>query len=403
MNKRVELALGIVSLVLITAAVTFAISVFIFSRNVLGMDLMAKMRSEQLDIAKLNRIKALLDSEYLKGTNESVLLEGAIDGMTASLNDPYTVYLNKKEYEDLRTETSGTYAGIGIVVSATTEDNLITVVSSIEDTPGEKAGILPGDKIIKVDGTEVKGSELEKAVSMMKGPKGTEVKLTIMRKEVKDPLEKTIIRDQIVLKTIKDKVLKNNIGYIRISMFDEKTYEDFLTSYNKLMKQGVKGLVIDVRDNPGGLLGEVVEISDRLLPKGIIVYTKDKNNNRKNWFSDSKQTNVPLVLLVNGSSASASEILAGALKDTNKATIIGTKTFGKGVVQEVFDLKDGTALKVTVSEYFTPNGVNIHGKGIEPHIEVKLPEKYKSSLQVREEEDTQLNKAIEVLSGKITK
>jgi len=180
LNKRRELAIGIVALIIITATVTFGISAFIFSRNVLGMGLLDKTK-DQFDIGKLNKIKAILDSSYLRGTKQDVLLEGAVDGMAASLNDPYTVYLNKKEYEELITETRGTYAGIGIVVSVDEKDNLITVVSPIEDTPGEKAGILPGDKIIKVDGNAVKGSELDKAVGMMKGPKGTKVTLTIIR------------------------------------------------------------------------------------------------------------------------------------------------------------------------------------------------------------------------------
>ena len=398
MNRKRDLAIGIVALILITATVTFGISAFIFSRNVLGMGLLDKTKSEQFDIGKLNKIKAMLDSNYLRGTNQEVLLEGAIDGMAASLNDPYTVYLNKKEYEDLMTETRGTYAGIGIVVSVDEKDNLITVVAPIEDTPGQKAGILPEDKIIKVDGNEVKGSELDKAVGMMKGPKGTKVTLTIVRKGVKDPLITPIIRDNIVLKTVKDKILKNNIGYLRISMFDEKTFEDFTKSYDKLMKAKVKAVIIDVRDNPGGLLQEVVKIADRLIPKGIIVYTEDKNKRRNTLSSNAKQAEVPLVLLVNGGSASASEILAGALKDTNKGTLIGTKTFGKGVVQEVIDLGDGSALKITVSEYFTPKGINIHGKGIKPDIEVKLPEKIKSSLQLKEQDDVQLKKAIDYLN-----
>lgn len=398
MNRKKELVIGMISLVLITATMTFAVSAFVFSRNVLGMDLIGKGKTQIFDISKINKVRSLLDDYYLRGTNQDTLLEGAIDGLTESLKDPYTVFLNKEEYEALMTDTRGTYAGIGIVVTVNQEDNLIEVVSPIEDTPGEKVGILPGDKIIKVDDKEVKGTELDKAVSMMKGPKGTKVKITIMRKDVKAPIEKSIIRDNIILKTVKEKVLKNNIGYIRISSFDEKTSEDFMKAYDNLMKSKVKGLVIDVRDNPGGLLGEVVDIADRLMPKGIIVYTEDKNKNRKNWTSDARQADVPLVLLVNGSSASASEILAGALKDTKKAALIGTKTFGKGVVQEVFDLKDGTALKVTVSEYFTPSGINIQGKGIQPDIEVKLPEKYKSSLQVNENEDTQLQKAVEILS-----
>lgn len=403
MDKRKNIAIGVILLIFATAVVTSMVSLFIFSRYVLGKDFFLKNNAEQFDINKLNKIRTYLSNYYLRNIDQEKLFEGAVRGMVESLKDPYTVYLNKKEYEDLKTETKGTYAGIGIVVSADPQDNLITVVSPIEGTPGERAGILPGDKIIKVGNIEVKGSELDKAVSLMKGPKGTKVTLTIKRKGVQNLIVKTITRDNIVIKTVKDKIVNNNIGYIRISMFDEKTYEDFIKSYEKLLKKKIKGLIIDVRDNPGGLLGEVVEIADRLLPAGIIVYTEDKNKKRRNWFSDTQQAEIPIVVLINGSSASASEILAGAIKDTKKGTLIGTKTFGKGVVQEVFDLGDGTALKVTVSEYFTPKGISIHGKGIQPDIEVKLPEKYKSSLQVPETEDTQLKAGINFLQKLKTK
>lgn len=400
MQRKKEIIIGIISLVLITAALTFAVTGMIFFKHSFGKGLIRNTYTKQFDLTKLEKVKALLESNYLKGIEEGKLLDGAISGMTNSLNDPYTVYLNQKDYEDLKTETRGTYAGIGIVVAADKTDNTIMVVSPIEGTPGEKAGILPGDKISKVNGIGVKGSELDKAVSMMKGAKGTQVVLTIIRKDVSNPILKTIIRDNIILKTVKDEVLTNNIGYIRISMFDEKTANDFMKSYDKLMQKKVKGLIIDVRDNPGGLLQQVVDIADRLIPKGTIVYTEDKNKVKKYWTSDAQQAEVPIVLLVNGGSASASEILGGALKDTKKATLIGTKTFGKGVVQEVMDLKDGTALKITISEYFTPKGISINGKGIQPDIVIKLPDKYKASLQVNKTDDTQLQKAIRVLSKK---
>ncbi|MGE5474039.1 MAG: S41 family peptidase [Ignavibacteriales bacterium] len=399
-NEKREIAIGIVSLVIITSIISFAISAFIFSSKALSMDLLVSPKVTTFDTEKINKVKKYLDKYFLWGTSDQKLTEGAIDGMTDILSDPYTAYLNEKEYEDLTTETRGSYAGIGIVVTADEKDDSVIVVSPIEDTPGEKAGILPGDKIIKVDGKEVKGSELDKAVAMMKGVEGTKVTLTIQRKGIKDPFIREITRANIVLKTIKYKTLNNNIGYIRISMFDEKTSEDFIKAYDSLAKAKVKGLIIDVRDNPGGLLDEVVDIADRLVPKGIIVYTLDKNKSKRTWESDSMQAEMPMVLLVNGSSASASEILAGALKDHKKAVLVGTKTFGKGVVQDVIDLKDGTALKVTISEYFTPKGTSIQGKGIVPDTVVELPQNYKSSLQVDEKQDTQLIKALEILKTK---
>jgi len=399
-NEKKEIAVGIVSLVIITSILSFAISAFIFTSKSLSMDLVGKTKSTNFDTVKINKIKAYLDKYYLRGTSDQRLTEGAIDGMTESLDDPYTVYLNEKEYEDLKTETRGTYAGIGIVVSANEKDNSVVVVSPIEDTPGEKAGILSGDVIVKVDGKEVKGNELDKAVAMMKGVEGSNVTLTIMRKNVKDPFQKVITRANIVLKTVKYKTLSNNIGYIRLSMFDGKTAQDFKTAYNSFVKSKVKGLVIDVRDNPGGLLDQAVDIADRLVPEGTVVYTLDKNQKKKTWSSDNKQAEMPIVLLVNGSSASASEILSGALKDYKKAVLVGTKTFGKGVVQEVMDMDDGTALKITISEYFTPKGTSIQGKGIIPDFVVELPKDYKSSLQVDEKQDTQLSKALEILNAK---
>lgn len=401
-NKR-ELAIGVVSLVIITAVISFALSAFIFSGKALSMDLFSNVKVDTFNTDKIVQIKELLKQSYLKGTDDQKLLDGAIEGMTNSLGDPYTVYMNKKEFETLKLETSGSYAGIGIVVTAEPKTNTILVVSPIEDTPGQRAGILPGDTILKVDGKEVKGTELDQAVSMMKGKPDTIVKLTLKRKDVKDPIVKTITRANIIIKSVKDKVVNKNLGYIRIASFDEKTYLEFMKSYNKLMRAKVKGIIIDVRDNPGGLLSQTIKIADRLIPKGIVVYTEDRNKKRNTWNSDVKEAEVPLVVLVNGSSASASEILAGALKDTKKATLIGTKTFGKGVVQEVIELEDGTALKVTISQYFTPKGISIDGKGITPDIVVNLPEKVKTSLSLEEKDDTQLKKAIEVLNSKIKK
>ena len=243
---------------------------------------------------------------------------------------------------------------------------------------------------------------MEEAVSMMKGPKDTEVTITIMRDKLTEPKEITIKRDIIVLQTVKHKVVGGNIGYIRITMFDEKTSEDFEKALNDLINQKVTGLIIDVRDNPGGLLKEVVKIADRILPEGIIVYTEDRNKNRETEYSDANEVNLPIAVLINGGSASASEILSGAIKDYGKGTLIGTKTFGKGLVQNVFPLADGkTAVKVTISKYYTPNGISIQGVGIEPDITVELPEELQMSVaQIKEEDDVQLQKAIEVIKQK---
>jgi len=372
---------------------------FLLTGNTLFYGIFGSYADGVMQHQKVKEVESIIKKYYIEEVDEKKLVEGAVAGIAAAVGDPYTVYLNEKEFEDFKVQTEGSYAGIGVVVSVDPSDNLITVVAPFEDTPGEKAGILPGDKIIKVNGKEVYGENLEEAVSMMKGPKGTDVTITIMRDKQTEPKEITITRDIIVLQTIKHKIVADNIGYIRITMFDEKTDKDFESALNELLKQNIKGLIIDVRDNPGGLLSEVVRIADRLLPKGIIVYTEDRYKNRDTEYSDSNEIRLPIAVLVNGGSASASEILAGAIQDYGKGTLIGTKTFGKGLVQNLFPLADGkSAVKVTISKYYTPKGRCIQGEGIEPDIVVELPEELQMSIsQIKEEDDIQLQKAIEIL------
>lgn len=371
--KKRTLFIGAVILVLVTMVTTFVSTglLFLLTGNTLFYGIFGSYADGVMQHQKVKEVESIIKKYYIEEVDEKKLVEGAVAGIAAAVGDPYTVYLNEKEFEDFKVQTEGSYAGIGVVVSVDPSDNLITVVAPFEDTPGEKAGILPGDKIIKVNGKEVYGENLEEAVSMMKGPKGTDVTITIMRDKQTEPKEITITRDIIVLQTIKHKIVADNIGYIRITMFDEKTDKDFESALNELLKQNIKGLIIDVRDNPGGLLSEVVKIADRLLPKGIIVYTEDRYKNRDTEYSDSNEIRLPIVVLVNGGSASASEILAGAIQDYGKGTLIGTKTFGKGLVQNLFPLADGkSAVKVTISKYYTPKGRCIQGEGIEPDIVV---------------------------------
>ncbi len=390
-----------ISTILITAIITFLLtSTWCFMVGPLPLYGILNANSSLGQRAKINQVKELIKKYYIEDVEDNQLLEGAIRGVAASLQDPYTVYLDEKDFDDLKIQTQGSYGGIGVVVSVDPTDNLITVIAPLEDTPGEKAGILPGDKIIKVNDKDVWGDKLEEAVSMMKGPKNTEVVLTVLREDLPQAKEITIERDIIVLETIKHKVIDNDIGYIRITTFDEKTASDFKDSLNDLYDKDIKGLIIDVRDNPGGLMDQVVKIADYLVPEGIIVYTEDKYENKDTKYSDKNEVMVPLAVLINGGSASASEILAGAIKDHEKGSLIGTKTYGKGVVQTVIDLLDGTALKLTVSQYFTPNGTSIHDKGIEPDIIIELPPELKTSIsQIEEEDDTQLQKAIEVVKS----
>lgn len=386
-------------LVIITVIVTVSVINFV-SIPLPGGNVILSARDYQnlKEMRKLLGIKEFLEDYYYKEIDRGKLEEGAIRGMLQSLEDPYTVYMTREEYEDFMVHTTGTYGGIGIVVEKG-EDGYITIVAPIEDTPGERAGLKAGDKIIKVDGKDVRGDQLEQAVSMMKGPEGTEVKLTILRKGM-EPFQVSIIREQIRLKTVKAQMIEGNIGYIRISAFDEKTFNDFNSELKKLVKSGMKGLVIDVRNNPGGLLDQVVEIADLLMGKGLIVYTEDRQGNREEKVSDAGKLGLPLVVLVNQGSASASEILAGAIQDSGTGVLVGTKTFGKALVQTVRELKDGSAIKITVAQYYTPKGRSIQGKGIQPDYIIEMPEDgvmgdYEGG------KDPQLSKAMEIIRSQV--
>jgi len=350
---------------------------------------------------KLESIKNKLQEMYVDydELDEEKLVDGAISGMVNAIGDPYTVYLNKKDYADLMTTTTGSYAGIGIYVSAL--DGKLVVVAPIEDTPAAEAGLKSGDIISKVDGTEVTGNDMDKAVSMMKGTPGTEVTLTIYR-EGEGYKDITLKRAIITLKTVKYQMLKDNIGYIRITTFDENTAKNFKAALDDLKDSGMKGLVIDLRDNPGGLLLTSTQIADMLLGKGTIVYTIDAKGNREDINSDDNKLDMPLVLLVNGGSASASEILSGAVRDFKAGTLIGTKTFGKGLVQTILNLQDGTGLKVTTARYYTPSGECIQGTGITPDIVVELNEAQQKKYDegtLDFNEDPQMLKAIEKIKS----
>ncbi|WDC83720.1 S41 family peptidase [Caloramator sp. mosi_1] len=341
-------------------------------------------------------IKSKLQEKYVDKIDEDKLVEGAVRGMVDGIGDPYTVFMNKKEFEDFLTHTQGSYAGVGLYVG--NKDGKIVVVAPIEDTPAYKAGIISGDIIVKVNDQEVSGKELEKATSMMKGPEGTKVKLTIYR-EGKGLIDFELVRARIIIKSVKSDVIDDNIGYIRITSFDENTAEAFNKALDNLLNKGIKGLVIDLRDNPGGLLDQCAKIADRLLGEGTIVYTIDNKGKKEVWSSDSNKLDLPLVILVNGGSASASEILTGAVRDFKAGTLIGTRTFGKGLVQEIITLPNNEALKVTISKYYTPSGECIQGKGIEPDIVLDIPEKDKER-ELSYKEDIQIQKAIEVIRSK---
>nr|WP_283205588.1 S41 family peptidase [Garciella nitratireducens] len=394
--------MAVILLLIITNTATFLLSNILclsFGNKVI---LSTDSPETSATLQKLVLLKEFLQENYYQPVKEETLLDGALKGMFSSIGDPYTVYMNDKEFEGFMTETEGAFGGIGIQVTMD-ENGLITVIAPIEDTPGERAGLKSGDKIIKVNGEDVTGKELDKVVEKMKGKPGTKVTLTILRKGQENYIEKKITRETIRIKTVKSEKLEDDLGYIRISMFDENTAADFNRHLKNLEQQQIKGLIIDLRGNPGGLLNEVVEIADRILGEQTIVYTKDRNGKKQYYNSDEKtKLEIPLVLLIDEGSASASEILSGAVKDTHSGTLVGTTTFGKGIVQNVQNLSDGSGIKYTSSEYFTPNGINIHGKGIAPDIKVEIPDELlKKGKQLRLEEDPQFQKAVEILKTKI--
>lgn len=344
--------------------------------------------------AVVNHIK----KNYYKDIDNETLNTGLIKGVVNSLDDPYSEFMTKEELKKFMESTNGKYVGVGLVVSPG-NDGYITVVSPIKGSPAYKAGIKSGDRIIKVDEVEYSAETMQDAVNKMRGEEGKTVNITVLREEQKQKKvhEFKIKRETIKLQTVDGRILEKNIGYIAISEFDKPTYDDFMKELEVLKKKGAQKLVLDLRGNPGGLLDVCTKIADIFLDKGTIVYTKYKDGKKDYYYSDEKKEDMPLVVLVNGGSASASEIVSGALKDRKRAKLVGTQTFGKGIVQRLFNLPYETAVKLTISEYFTPNGNNIHKVGITPDVVVELPDNIKGIGPDYLNEDTQLKKALEIL------
>lgn len=404
MISKKKAIIGAIAIVLLTTILNVTVGNFIAvkldQKYIISENTYQYYQNIQNQYGKLFQLNDYLLNNYYQELDQETLIEGAIEGMFDSIGDPYTDYMTAKEFNDLMTRTSGSYGGIGVIVTPG-EDGYVTVVSPIEDTPGERAGITTGDRIIAVNGEAVTADKLDYAVELMKGEPGSSVVLSIKREGRAEPFDVDIKREEIRIQTVKSEVLNDNIGYIRISTFDEKTAADFKQHLKELEEKGIKGLVLDLRNNPGGLLDQCIEIADTLLGEQVIVYTEDRHGVREEERSNKSKVDYPLVLLVNKGSASASEILAGAVKDGGEGTIVGTTTFGKGLVQQVKPLSDGTGFKYTVSQYFTPNGTNIHGTGIEPNIVVELPEELANASNIEQSEDLQLQKAIEVIKEKL--
>ena len=360
MTSRRNIIIGAIVLVLLTFSFTVAGGVYLVGR----------VAPDTTAVLKLFQVIDLVRSRYVDEIPFDTLINGAIKGVVGSLGDPHSIYMDAKMFKEFKVETEGSFSGVGIVLGV--KDKLLTVISPIEGTPGDKAGIRSGDKIVKIDGKETKDMALDEAVSKIRGAEGTTVVLTMLRADaVKDY---SLVRANIQIKTVSGKMLPDKIAYIRLSMFNEHTAGDFLKKYQELEQEGMKAIVLDLRDNPGGLLESSVRISGKFVPKGPVVSVATRDGRKEVYKSDLEKVPYPLVVLVNGGSASASEIVAGAVQDTGAGTIIGTKTFGKGSVQSVIRLPGDTAMKLTIAKYATPNDRFINGIGIEPDIKVENPE-----------------------------
>lgn len=349
------------------------------------------------NIINFNKVKSYIMRSYYQEVDEDKLLEGAIKGMAEAVEDPYTVYYTPKQMQDFTEQSSGSYVGIGVTVFMD-EDDLLTVSETFANSPAKEAGMQNGDKIINVDledVTSIKDSDL--IVQKIRGKPDTSVKITVYRPGINDYFNFQLVRRVINLVYIESKMLNDNIGYVQLKLFDEDMAKDFANHVNSLIKDGARGLIIDLRNNPGGAYSQVVAMADMIVPKGLIVYTEDRNGNRSEELSDANELNIPMTVLINEYSASASEILSAAIKDYNKGTLIGKTTFGKGLVQSVVSLEGEAGLKFTISKYYTPSGICIHGIGVTPDIEVENDEQYQyySVEDIPEGEDRQLLRAIE--------
>lgn len=393
----------IIMLIVLVAFITFMVtSIGLYQYFVKGDSinkyLLLSASSESKDIANtLDKYKAILNKYYLGEIDEEKLKEGAIKGYIEGLGDKYTEYISKEEMQEYMEDTKGNFVGIGIYMIQDKKTDKIMIVAPIKNSPAEKAGVQAGDLILAVDEQECTAKDMNTISSKIKGEAGTTVKLKLQREN--ETLDLEIKRESVTVNPVESKMLESNIGYIKFTSFDENTSEDFKKNFETLQKQGVKSLIIDLRNNGGGIVDEALEIADYMTEKdSILLYEVDKEN--KETIKKSQNDPIikmPVILLTNKNTASSSEILAGALKDLGKAKIVGTKTYGKGIIQEILTLPDGSGIKITTEKYLTPNKTEINKVGIEPDEKVELSENMENILEVEESDDTQLKRAIQML------
>ena len=349
-------------------------------------------------VQKINELKAYTDMYYYDNVDDTELKDGLYEGMISGLGDKYSVYYNEEDYKQMQVSTTGQYYGIGAGLRQDPDTMVVSISKIYEGTPSDEAGLLADDVITSVDGTDATSMEVTELVKLIRGEEGTSVHLEVYRPSTGENLSFDVERKNVTLPSVSSQMLGDNIGYIHIDSFETETADQFEKAVAELDSEGMKALVLDVRYNGGGLVTAVVQILDDILPEGTVVYTEDKNGHRETYTSSGDTyMEYPLAVLINEDSASASEILAGAIKDYEYGTLIGTTTFGKGIVQQIFNLSDGSAVKMTISKYYTPSGRCIHGTGLDPDIEVDLPDELKNQVSIDKSEDTQLQKAIETV------
>lgn len=385
--KKSVLVIGAIILILVTAVLTIG-AVNPFGFTAIG------------DLIHFTYVSRLIDHSYYEDVDSDTYMNTALQGIAAATGDPYTGYLWGDEADAYMETLEGNYQGIGIYIENNTEDNTVTVVSAIAGTPAEEAGITTGDKILKIDGESYTGQQINEAANRMRGTEGSEVVVTVQRSATGVTEDLTLTRKAIEIPNVTSGMITDCIGKIYISQFTEDASQKFAEAYQKLTDQGMTKLIIDLRNNPGGLVDEAAKIANMFVEDGhVLVYTLDKSGNRVDYPATGEAAKIPIVILTNGGSASASEILTGALKDYGIAYQIGEKTYGKGVVQGVYDLGKDRILSVTTARYYTPKGVCIHGKGIAPDMELSMDaEKYMRLSALAPEDDEQLKAAVDYLS-----
>ena len=401
------LMLGLGSGLLVLIAFFFYISPVVFGVRMIPVRISQKETTGKsdnvnndgkLDFEKINQklatLQNVVSNNFLFQEDMEKVEDGIYSGMMAGLGDPYTVYYNKKDFKALTESTSGKYSGIGAVVTKDPSTGIVTLMRVFDNSPAKEAGLEDGDILYKVNDVDVTSEDLDVLVStQVRGEEGSKLKVTVLRGEDKEEIEAEVTRRSIEVPTVAHKMLDQHVGYLSVAQFDEVTSDQFKAAIDDLNSQGMQKLVIDLRDNPGGVLSSCVDMLNYLLPKGLLVYTADKDGKGDKFYSDdAHQLDIPIAILVNGNSASASEVFAGAMKDRGRAKIVGTKTFGKGIVQTLLSLQDGSAVKITTQHYYTPSGFDLHKKGIEPDVVVELNKETKTKV------DNQLQEAIKALN-----